>query len=161
MLELKIFERKMQQNIESFYDKCFTDLGWGYDPIGRHSDIPKTHEIYMENGCMWCLYDNNLLIGTIAVRNISEPDKSDKIAELKRMYILKEYQGKGYGRLLLDTVINYVTENDYDKIRLDSRVENRAAVYLYRKYGFVEIPAYNNNPFAELYMELKLQKFLK
>ena len=158
MPELKIFDKKMQQEIESFYEKCFTDLGWDYDPAGRHSDIPKIYEIYMKNGCMWCLYDNDLLIGTIAVRNISKSDDTDKIAELKRMYILKEYQGKGYGRLLLDTVIKYSKENNYDKIYLDSRMENYAAVHLYRKYGFVEIPAYNDNTFAELYMELRLTK---
>ena len=158
MPELKVFDKSMQQDIEHFYEKCFTDLGWGYDPAGRHSDIPKTYEVYMENGCMWCLYDGDLLIGTIAVRNISTESKSDKIAELKRMYVLKEYQGKGYGHLLLKTVIAYSYEKGYDKIRLDSQVENHAAVHLFRKYGFVEIPSYNDDAFAELYMELELHR---
>lgn len=70
------------------------------------------------------------------------------------MFLLKEYQGKGYGHLLLKIAISYSRKNGFDKIRLDSRTELPTAVHLYQKHGFVEIPAYNNNPKAELYMEL-------
>ena len=155
MVELKIFDKSMQNDIGSFCEKCYADLGWGYDPIGRHSDMSNINEAYMKNGCMWCLYDANLLIGTVAVKNISA-NKSEKIIELKRMFVLKEYQGKGYGRLLLETAIAYAREEGYDKIFLDTRIELRAAIDLYRKYGFVETPAYNDNAKAELFMELKL-----
>lgn len=48
-----------------------------------------------------------VLIGTVAVRII---DIDDKVAELKRMFILPEYQGKGYGRLLLEYAIDYARE---------------------------------------------------
>lgn len=54
---------------------------------------------FLKNGCFWCLFDNKLLIGTVAVRII---DSDHKIIELKRMFVLPEYQGKGYGKLLLD-----------------------------------------------------------
>lgn len=156
MVEVRIYNDEMQQDIEDFYYKCFTNLGWGYEPNGRHSDTVNIQEEYMSNGCMWCLYDDDLLIGTVAVRNINIEDKSQKIAELKRMFVLNEYQGKGYGHLLLETAIPYSHEKGFDKILLDSRIEFSTAVHLYRKYGFVEIPAYNDNTKAELYMELKL-----
>ena len=156
MPEIKIFDREMQQDIERFYEKCFTDLGWGYDPAGRHSDTSNVYETYMRNGCFWCLYEDTLLIGTVAVRNINVEDTNEKMIELKRMFVLKEYQGKGYGRLLLETVIAYSRENGFDKILLDTRKELRTAIQLYRKYGFVEIPAYNDNVRAELFFELKL-----
>ena len=155
MTELKVFTKNMQHNIELFYQKCFADLGWGYDPTGRHTDIANVYEAYTKTGCMWCLYDGDLLIGTIAVRNISTGE-NEKIAELKRMFVLKEYQGKGYGRLLLETAIAYSRENGFDKIFLDSRKELQTAIQLYLKSGFVEIPAYNDNVMAELHMELIL-----
>ncbi|MCL2056034.1 MAG: GNAT family N-acetyltransferase [Oscillospiraceae bacterium] len=155
MYELKIFDKTMQKDIERFFIKCFSDLGWGYEPGGRHTDISDAYKAYMENGCMWCLYDGKLLAGTVAVRNITKAG-GEKTAELKRMFVLKEHQGKGYGNLLLETAVAYSRENGYCKILLDSRKGFHAALHLYRKYGFTEIPAYNDNEKAELYMGLKL-----
>ena len=156
MPELKVFDKNMQQDIEGFIQKCYADLGWGYDPAGRHKDIADILEAYMKNGCFWCLYDNNLLIGTVAVKNISKDSVIEKNAELKRMFVLKEYQGKGYGRMLLEAAISYSRDSGFDKIFLDTRKELHTAIKLYRKYGFVDIPAYNDNIKADLFFELKL-----
>jgi ribosomal protein S18 acetylase RimI-like enzyme len=41
-------------------------------------------------------------------------------------------------------------------LRLDSEQRLEAAVRLYRQYGFEEIPDYNRNPRAEIWMELRL-----
>jgi len=153
LIALKIYDDKMQPDIEQFYYKCFTDLGWGYEPHGRHSDILNINEIYMSNGCMWCLYNNDKLIGTVAVRTI---DNKNKIAELKRLYVLKEYQGKNYGDMLFKTALNYAKEKNYDKICADTQNSRAASQHLMRKYGFYEIPKYNDNDFAELYFELEL-----
>ena len=62
----------MQSDIEQLYKKCFKDLGWSYEPHGKHYDITNIKESYMSNGCFWCLYDDDLLIGTIAVKVIKE-----------------------------------------------------------------------------------------
>ena len=157
MPELKVFDKNMQGDVERFFEKCFADLGWSYDPAGRHSDISNVYGTYMEKGCMWCLYDGGLLIGTVAVKNISVKGYSEKALELKRFFVLKEYHGQGYGRLLLETAIAYSRENGFGKIFLDSRIDLRAALHLYRKYGFVETSAYNDNEQADLYMQLKLR----
>ena len=53
MLEIKIYSVEMQRDIEKFYEKCFNDLEWGYEPDGRHSDTVNIPDIYMSNGCMW------------------------------------------------------------------------------------------------------------
>ncbi|WP_310603982.1 GNAT family N-acetyltransferase [Anaerosporobacter sp.] len=156
MVELRVYNNEMQQDIKDFYYKCFKNLGLGYEPGGRHFDTVNIQEEYMSSGCMWCLYDGDLLIGTVAVKNINMEAKNEKIAELKRLFVLKEYQNRGYGKLLLEDAISYAHENGFDKIRLDSKIEFSTAVHLYRKYGFTEIPAYNDNTKADLYMELKL-----
>jgi ribosomal protein S18 acetylase RimI-like enzyme len=41
-------------------------------------------------------------------------------------------------------------------MRLDSEHRLAAAVKLYRGYGFEEIPDYNRNPRANVWMELRL-----
>ncbi len=153
MIDLKQYSPSMQSNIELFYEKCFNDLGWGYEPHSRHSDTVNIQQEYMKNGCFWCLYDGKQLIGTVAIRTI---DLQNKIAELKRLYVLKEMQGKGYGGLLFDIAVNYAKNNGYCKICADTRNDRSASQHLMRKYGFFEVPQYNDNAYAELFFELPL-----
>ena len=152
-MEIIAFKSNMQQSVENFFEKCFSAVGIPYSPMDRHADIADVEQYYMRNGCFWCLFDNEVLIGTVAVR-IIEIDK--KVVELKRMFILPEYQGKGYGRLLLEYAIDYAREQQYHKICLDTRKQFSTAQHLYRRSGFKETEKYNDNEHAELYFELVL-----
>ena len=153
MIEIKVYDNQMQQEIEQFFEKCFADLGWGFEPNGRHLDITNIQDSYMSNGCMWCLYKNNRLIGTVAVRTI---DIERKIAEMKRLYVAKEEQKNGYGNMLFDTALNYAKTSGFYKICADTQNDRDASRHLMRKYGFNEIPKYNDNNLAELFFELVL-----
>ena len=121
--------------------------------MDRHADIVNVEQYYMQDGCFWCLFDNQTLVGTVALRTI---DLDNKVVELKRMFVLPEYQGKGYGRLLLNYAIAYAREQQYNKICLDTRKQFSAAQHLYRSSGFQETEKYNDNDRAELYFELVL-----
>ena len=153
MVYLTRYNKNLQQEIELFFEKCFTDLGWKYEPDGRHADIVNIEDTYMKKGCMWCLFDEEQLIGTVAVRSF---DENINAAELKRLYVLNEYQGKGYGGLLFETALRYAKENGYEKIFLDTRQDRAASLHLIRKFNFKETRRYNNNEYAELFFELNL-----
>lgn len=107
----------------------------------------------MDNGCFWWLLDDDKMIGTIAIRMI---DDANMIVELKKMFVLPEYQGKGYGRLLLEYAVKYARAQQYQKICLDTRKQFSVAQHLYRSVGFQETDRYNDNEHAELYFELVL-----
>lgn len=47
-----------------------------------------------------------------------------------------EYQGRGYGRQMLEEVIQILHEQGYQKIMLDVDIENARAVHLYTSCGF-------------------------
>ncbi len=152
-MDIIAFRQDMQQTVEDFFEKCFSAVGIPYSPRDRHADIADVERYYMKNGCFWCLFDNEVLVGTVAVRLI---DINNKVIELKRMFVLPEYQGKGYGRLLLEHAIAYAREQQYHKVCLDTRKQFSAAQHLYRSSGFRETEKYNNNERAELYFELVL-----
>lgn len=152
-MNIAIFRSDMQQSIEAFFEKCFSAVGIPYSPKDRHADIADVDRHYMQNGCFWCLFDNEALIGTVAIHMI---DTDNKTVELKRMFVLPECQGKGYGRLLLDHAIAYAKEQHFNKICLDTRRQFSAAQHLYRSSGFQETDKYNDNERAELYFELVL-----
>jgi len=152
-MEIKTFTTDMQQSVEEFFTKCFKAVGIPYSPMDRHADIAAVEQYYMQNGCFWCLFDNEILIGTVAIRTI---DIDNKVIELKRMFVMPDHQGKGYGRLLLEHAIAYAREQKYNKICLDTRRQFSAAQHLYRSCGFQETEKYNDNERAELYFELVL-----
>ena len=145
----------MQGEIEGFFAECFPALGWSYEPAGRHSDIAGIREAYMRGGMFWCLFDEKKIIGTVAVRQI---DETNKAAEMKRLYVLPEYQGRGYGDLLFKTAIGFAKEAGFQVIRLDTRQDRRASRHLIEKYRFRQIDQYNQNDFAELFYELVLSE---
>ncbi len=153
MIRLEIYTKNKQNEIEEFFIECFTSLGWGYEPYGRHSDILNIDKTYMKNGCMWCLYEDEKLAGTIAIKTIDEIKKS---AELKRLYILPAYQGKGYGKLLMDTALSFCRKKEFKKVFLDTRTDRDAMIHLIKKYGFKKIERYNDNKYAELFFEMDL-----
>ena len=141
-MEIITFKSDMQQPVGDFFAKCFSAVGIPYFPKDRHADIADVEQYYMQNGCFWCLYDKEVLIGTVAVRII---DIEHKVIELKRLFALPEYQGKGYGRSLLKYAIDYARKQQYNKICLDTRKQFSAAQHLYRSSGFQEADKYNDN----------------
>jgi GNAT superfamily N-acetyltransferase len=76
--------------------------------------------------------------------------------ELKRMWLRPVLQGKGLGRRLLDASLDEARRLGCRALRLDSQSKLAAAVRLYRANGFHEIPRYNDNRRADVWMEREL-----
>jgi ribosomal protein S18 acetylase RimI-like enzyme len=90
-------------------------------------------------------------VGTAAVRFL-QPG----LGELKRMWLRPACQGRGLGRRLMDACLDEARLLGCRALRLDTQAKMEAAVHLYRAYGFSEIPRYNDNWRADIWMELVL-----
>lgn len=53
--------------------------------------------------------------------------------------VAKEYWNKGIGSQLLNSVLQWAKENDFEVIDLQVRCDNLAAIHLYEKYGFQKV----------------------
>lgn len=51
--------------------------------------------------------------------------------------LIKEYRGKGYGKKLLETAINFLVNKDVDQICLTVIEKNKIAFGMYKKRGFI------------------------
>ncbi len=91
------------------------------------------------------------LVGTAGVRSL-EPG----VGEIKRMWIRPACQGLGLGRRLLSRCLDEARALGFRVLRLDTERRMATALHLYRSCGFTEIPDYNGNPRAQVWMELKL-----
>jgi len=77
-------------------------------------------------------------------------------AEVKRVFLLKEVRGKGGADLLLGAVEAVAVGLGARRLVLDTRRDLVEARALYVRRGFVEIPAYNEGPYSELWFEKRL-----
>jgi GNAT superfamily N-acetyltransferase len=69
-------------------------------------------------------------------------------AEIKRMWLHPSTRGRGLGAVLLDALEDAARELGATEAVLDTNATLEAAVGLYRRHGWREVPAYNDNPYA-------------
>ncbi len=80
-----------------------------------------------------------------------------EIAEVKSMYVAPAFRGTGLGRRILDRLDEIALEHGCRAVRLDTSDYLTPAVSLYRSAGYEEVPAYNDNPKADLWFERTLR----
>ena len=59
--------------------------------------------------------------------------------------LYQEYCGTGIGSLMLNTIFEIAKENGYEQAELEVIAENKNAIELYRKLGFVEYGRFPDN----------------
>lgn len=74
-------------------------------------------------------------------------------AEIKRMWVSPGVRGLGLGRRLLAELEARAARHGRDLLRLDTNRALGAARSLYRSYGFREVPAFNDEPYAHHWFE--------
>ncbi len=85
---------------------------------------------------------DNKIIAMGAFRKI---DKN--VAEIKRMRTYPEYQGKGYGKMILDELIKFAKELNYKELILETSDKQIVAKKLYANFGFIEFKKENIDGF--------------
>ncbi len=105
------------------------------------------------DGRLLLAFDFDELAGCIALRKVAPTT-----CEMKRLFLRTEFRGKGFGRKLVQSIIDEARRIGYQQMRLDTlpgRMDD--AISLYRSFGFEEIEPYYETPFNDtLFMELKL-----
>lgn len=119
-----------QKAAQSVVLRGYKDFGFKYTPqYDFDLNDPKKH--YIKSGGMFYVLEiDGKIVGTIAVI------KKDNTAELKRWYVDKDFQGKGYGSKLLDKAILFCIENGINKIEFETSKKFTKAHLLYKKRGF-------------------------
>jgi len=78
-------------------------------------------------------------------------------AEIRHLWIDPGARGVGLGRRLVGELEFQAATRGYRTIRLDTHRVLTEAINLYRSSGYCEIPAYDDNPHAQLWFEKPLR----
>ena len=129
-----------------FLEQCLPESGRTLDINGRHSSYNDIENCFK---AFWCMFDQENVIGVVAVKELDETN-----CELKSLYLLERFHGMGYGKCLLQKAIAYAKECGYEMMYLDTLSTSKKAIALYRKAGFVDTEKYNQNERADVFMVL-------
>jgi putative acetyltransferase len=89
-------------------------------------------------GSLLLARSDGVAIGVVALKPLAAG-----IAEIKRLYVVEYARGAGVGRRLAERALEAASAKGYARVRLDThRPSMSAAMVLYRRLGFVEIPSY-------------------
>ncbi len=77
-------------------------------------------------------------------------------AEVKRMWVAESVRGLGVGRRLLTAVEEHASASGVRTLRLETNRVLGEAITLYRSAGYREVPAFNDEPFADHWFEKRI-----
>jgi GNAT superfamily N-acetyltransferase len=126
---------------ECFETDLATLLGWSKKAVESKKREYLTSEVEKlcsdPHGVYYLLELEHEIIGMGALHQIRE-----NAGEIKRMYIRPAYRGKGYGKALLQQLLQKTKEFGYRSVYLDSGRFMTTAHKLYRSFGFFECNGY-------------------
>ncbi|TXE11712.1 GNAT family N-acetyltransferase [Seonamhaeicola algicola] len=113
---------------------------------------PETY-IINKGGHIFFAKLNNTIVGTVALMPIGNNGQF----ELTKMAVSTTHRGLKIGQKLLEHCINFAKHTmKLPKLILYSNTKLENAIYIYKKFGFVEIPVEPNSPYkrSDIKMEL-------
>jgi DNA-binding MarR family transcriptional regulator/N-acetylglutamate synthase-like GNAT family acetyltransferase len=77
-------------------------------------------------------------------------------ADIKRMWVAAGARGLGVGRRILTELEHHARRRGATVVRLDTSRHLTEAIQLYRSAGYAEVPAFNDEPYAQHWFEKHL-----
>ena len=135
--------------LRSYFTELQERFETGFDPA--RSLLPSAGELRPPHG----LFLVARLHGeTVGCAGLKLPPGAP--AEVKRMWIAPHTRGLGLGRRFLAELEARAAEHGADVLRLDTNKALSAAIGLYHSYGFQEVIAFNDEPYAHHWFEKRI-----
>jgi len=120
-----------------------------FDPSTGATALPE--EVRPPAGAFFVAYLHGAPIGCGAVKH-----HDDRPAEIKRMWLAPDARGLGLGRRLLRTLERCARDAGATVARIETNTDLSEAVALYAADGWREVAPFNDEPYADLWLEKRL-----
>ncbi|HEX8207946.1 MAG TPA: GNAT family N-acetyltransferase [Solirubrobacteraceae bacterium] len=114
----------------------------GFDPAKGATAEP--HEVRPPHGAFVVAYSDGEAVGCGAVKH-----HPGAVTDIKRMWLAESARGLGLGRRLLEHLEGLAREHGSKEAHIETNDVLAEAIALYRSAGYVEVPAFNDEPFAD------------
>ncbi len=112
-----------------------TDYRLPWEPTGADRDVIEVEECYLATeGEFWVIEWQNTIVGTGAYYPIS---RGKNAVEIRKMYLLPIFRGKGLGRYLLQELESAIAKRDFAQIWIETASVLAEAVKLYETSGYL------------------------
>jgi DNA-binding MarR family transcriptional regulator/GNAT superfamily N-acetyltransferase len=138
-----------RQCFRAYFEELDRRSESGFDPDAGISAEP--HELTPPAGCLLIAYLHAEPVGCGAVKHHAVAP-----SEIKRMWVSPSARGLGIGRRLLADLEACAAESGASMARLETNRALVEAVSLYRSAGYRQVPAFNDEPFADHWFEKDL-----
>jgi len=108
--------------------------------------------IIKPGGNIFFAREGKRILGTVALIKIE-----DNVFELTKMAVTPQAQGEKIGQKLMVHALEFAKKQAWKSLILYSNRKLENAIYIYKKYGFEEIPLEDNNPYARGDIKMKLE----
>jgi GNAT superfamily N-acetyltransferase len=120
------------------------ELNEVYETFSRLDNPPlDPAELRQPQGAYLVGFEADVVVGGGGVRRLT-----GDVAEIKRMFVRPAARSRGVARSLLTALEEEARRLGYSATRLDTGPKQAHGLALYRSAGYVDVPAYNDNPFA-------------
>ncbi len=119
--------------IKQLVFSVLTEFGLTPDPEGLDEDLNDVESTYLASGGLFEVVESGdgAIVGTAGL-----VIRTDGKAELRKMYLRKDFRGRGLGRILLERMLNHARAKGVRVVELETNSSLQSAVRLYRAYGF-------------------------
>ncbi len=103
-----------------------------------HEDVETINmfESYQnENEAYFVLENDNKIVGGGGIKALK--NNQNNVCELQKMYFSHSVRGKGYGNILIEKCLAMAKTFGYSQCYLETDPRMEAAIYLYKKNGFI------------------------
>jgi putative acetyltransferase len=110
------------------------EYGLPWEPTGADRDVLEVETAYLQTGGeFWVVERQGEIVGTAAYYPIS---RGYKAVEIRKMYLLPAFRGKGLGRYLLQQLEAAIVAREFQEIWLETASVLKEAIELYEKSGY-------------------------
>ena len=113
----------------------FVEYAMTFDPTDFDADLLDIERHYAASGGVFSVVvDDGRVVGTVAA-----VPKSETTCELKRLYLLSAYRGRGHGRALMEHILGWARQVGFREAVAWSDVRLETAHKVYDRMGFERI----------------------
>lgn len=143
-----------KQYAEDFYNLNIEWLNTFFDVEPFDEEVLSKPEFYIidKGGHIFFAQLNQVIVGTLALM----PTKENTVFELTKMAVSPNHRGFKIGQLLMQHCIDFAKNKQFKSLILYSNTKLENAIYIYRKYGFIEIPVEENSPYKRSNIKMEL-----